>query len=324
MQIKHYYLYLIFLTGAAINFLPYFLGFSLKDPISGQYPDYLVALSGFSYGASIVASLSTTVPIIFDFILEILLVRLRFETVEMQNPLLSFNIPFGEIVLLLIIPDALFLFWIIPFAQYDLIAPIICSRDIMFTFCFLSLMVKFDNRIWTSWTTVMIGGPLMLANILVSCSTLFLDSTEFQSTTLILTPVLISVGLISLTVTLIRWLYYMKRSNGNNSESDKSRLKNDILCTVFAVLLTIFLYADWILFYFPIPLSSPWSIVGCNYLSMYNYLIAGCTLCVTIVVNRFTRMDAIDTMVKQLIPSLIKCINTSYSNRKFSRLRKCL
>lgn len=293
-------LFFIFLAGAALNFLPYFLGYSLKDSKTGQYPDYMVALSGFNYGASIVASLATTIPILVDFGFDMLITAIYKENKVTQNPM-NINVPFREIVLLLIIPDALLLFWILPYAQYDLVAPLICARDTMFTFCFLSCMVKFENRIWTQWTTIMIGGPLMIANAMVSCAALVNDG-KFQASNRVITPFLISAGLLYLTTNLIRWYIYMFNSNEKkiateSFDTDGIRAKTDFFCTFFCTLLGIFLYGDWILFYLPLPTSSPWSVVGSNYLSMYNYLMAGCTLCMIVVINRYARLDAVETRV---------------------------
>ena len=60
-------MYIFFLFGAALNFLPQILGFSLIDPTTDEYPDFLKKLSGFQYGASVVASLTTTLPILLDY-----------------------------------------------------------------------------------------------------------------------------------------------------------------------------------------------------------------------------------------------------------------
>jgi hypothetical protein len=60
-------LYAFYLCGAMLNFLPQILGFSLVDETTNDYPDFLQKLSGFQYGASVVASLATTLPILLDY-----------------------------------------------------------------------------------------------------------------------------------------------------------------------------------------------------------------------------------------------------------------
>lgn len=75
-------------------------------------------------------------------------------------------IPFREVVFLLIIPDILMLFWIIPYEQYDYLPGLIGLRDTMYIYTFLVCMVKFQNPIWNQTTSNLIGFPFMAANIL--------------------------------------------------------------------------------------------------------------------------------------------------------------
>lgn len=301
------FLFVIFLFGASLNFLPFFLGYSLKDPNTDQYPSFLVSLSGFEYCSSIVASLATLIPIFLDLVLDIISGNFLKEV----KLLPSLNLPFREIVVMLIASDILLLFWIIPYAQYDLVAPLICSRDTMFTFFYLSILAKFQNQlIWNDWTTIAIGGPLMIANVLLSCAVFF--SADFlQTVNEGIVPTLISLGLFILVLTILRWFFFRQSTifaskicsdshdslemmnDAHNSEQRKANL----LCSVYGVFLGIFLFGDWILFYIPLPISSPWSLVGCNYLTMYSYLMVGCTLCITVVTNHIARTDAVDARV---------------------------
>lgn len=303
MLIDSSLLFLIFLSGAILNFLPYFLGYSLRDPITNQYPDYLLALQGFKYGASMVASLATTIPILIDFAFDILFKSFSNNSPVTQSSLSITNIPFREIVFFLILPDCLLLFWILPMAQFDLVAPTICFRDTMYTYCFLSCMAKFENTIWTQTTTIMIGAPLMLCNVFLTSSVLLSNNDTFQAAYNVITPLLISVGLFSLIISILRWYRYfylsgMRSSLSHGPNAESVRRKSDFLCTVYGTFLAIFLFGDWIVFYLPLPASSPWSVVGYEYLSMYNYLMAGCTLCMTVVLNHSARIEAANAKVK--------------------------
>ena len=56
---NHFMLLSIFLVGSFLNFVPLFInGYSMVDPSTKLYPDYIYRLSGFEYTASVVASLA--------------------------------------------------------------------------------------------------------------------------------------------------------------------------------------------------------------------------------------------------------------------------
>eukprot|EP01037_Dinobryon_pediforme_P027022 gene27022-29753_t len=65
-------IYLLFVVGAALNFLPQILGFSLKDPTTGEYPDFLTNLASVTYVGSLTASLASTFPIVIDYVLDLM------------------------------------------------------------------------------------------------------------------------------------------------------------------------------------------------------------------------------------------------------------
>lgn len=292
------FLLFIFLAGASINFIPYFLGYSLKDPETNEYPDFIVALSDSKYAASIIFSLSTMLPILLDSICDFLIHKFSKDKETLFN-ISPINIPFREIIFILIIPDILLLLWIFPCSKYDLIAPLIASRDTMYIFCFLAYLVKFGNRIWTQSTIVLIGGPLMITNVFITCEVLLSDYSPYQDAYQVITPTLISLALAAVTITLMRWYYYMiYEKDYSEIVLESARSKNDFMCTIFCTLLGMYLYLDWVIFYIPQPISSTWSYIGPDYLSMDNYLMAGCTLCMTTLINRFARVDAIDSRVK--------------------------
>ena len=61
----------IFLAGSFLNYIPVFIGgYSMADPSTGLYSDYLYRLSSFEYSASLVASLATTIPILADYLFD--------------------------------------------------------------------------------------------------------------------------------------------------------------------------------------------------------------------------------------------------------------
>ena len=128
-------IYLLFVIGAVLNFLPQILGFSLKDPTSGQYPDFLQNLSSVNYIGSLIASLASTFPIVIDYVFDLVksFGHREFQIDKKVESTYCF-IPFREVALLLILPDLLYLFWIIPYQQYDYMLGLIGLSDTMYIY----------------------------------------------------------------------------------------------------------------------------------------------------------------------------------------------
>jgi len=73
------------------------------------------------------------------------------------------------------------------------------------------------------------------------------------------------------------------------------------MCSTYAVCYTTFIFGDWLIFFAPQPLTPDWTNVGTNYLTMYTYLMAGCTLVITVITSRFARFEAEDSKVRATI-----------------------
>jgi signal transduction histidine kinase len=69
------------------------------------------------------------------------------------------------------------------------------------------------------------------------------------------------------------------------------------MCSIYAISYTIFILGDWLIYFAPQPINPDWSNVGANYLTMYTYLMAGCTLVITVITSRFARLEAEDSKV---------------------------
>lgn len=291
-------IYFLFIVGAALNFLPQILGYTLIDPTLGTYPDFLQKLSDGAFTGSLIASLASTFPIVIDYVFDLINYISHKEwniftrkSINRSESTYKF-IPFREIALLLILPDLLFLFWIIPNQQYDYMPGLIGVRDTMYVYSLLTYLVQFGNPIWTWPSTILIAASLMAANVLGTCSVLSVDPNFLAANTYIL-PFLVALGLFNLLVTLVRWFWYLWTVTPRNSSE---KLRND-LCSAYAIFATIFILGDWLIFFAPQPIDPDWSNVGAKYLSLYTYLMAFCTVMVTVITTRNAREDSINTKV---------------------------
>jgi len=280
-----------FLLGALLNFLPQLFGYSLLDPETNLYPSYLYDLSDIKYTSSIIASLASSIPIVIELLLDTLNGWFEQKGIASERRKdMSVFIPFREVIFLLIIPDLLFLCWVLPYKKFDFMSGLVGARDILFIYSFLAYLGRMKNPIWTWHSTLLIASPFMVTNILLSFQTQI--GPDYSSAVSIMIVVLTSFGFLSLIVTIVRWLHYLRHCGS----LDKSEEMQNNLCSVYALFYTIFLFGDWILVFSPVYPES-WSPLGVDFLTFYTYLMAGCTLMTTVITNRFSRMDANETKV---------------------------
>ena len=250
------FIYYIVVIGALLNFLPFILVYFSRNPGTHLFPPYLKKSSS-QLTNSLIASLSISVPILFDGILDYL--ASAFSSLKLTKTS-HYYFPFREMILFIVIPDVLFLFWIIPYEQYDILAGLLLARDTMFTYSNLAYMVRNKNPIWTWWTTIPIILPLMSANIIftnVIPSQVFSLSGHIDNAFSLLVILLVSTALAVLTVNMIRWFLFVKREFAYvKNEEVIGRLIHFSVC---AVCYYIFILGDWCICYLPKSISPAWT-----------------------------------------------------------------
>jgi len=260
-------------------------------------------LSSSQLTNSLVASLSMSVPILADWFLDCLAYGFsyfHFHTMyifDIHSKGSNYAAPFREVIFLIILPDALLLFWFIPFKQYDILASLLGARDTMFMYSFLAYMVRYNNPIWTWRSVIVIVVSFMSANIILTIqSQVFSLSANILAVNSVLLPFFVSLALLALSINMIRWFRYVKlKYNHGNNEQEDIRM---ILCSVCAVCYYIFILGDWLIFYAPKSTSPTWtSILGYNYLTMYSYLMAGTILMISIISNRIIKKESLESKV---------------------------
>lgn len=289
-------LFVVLFIGALANFIPVWLGYTLADPVTGEYPSFLYELENFYYRESVVASLASSVPLILEQLLDwiSLLVILNPERKAWGQ---ASYIPFKEIILLIVIPDLLFLFWIIPYHQFDYMAAIIGARDTLYIYSFLSYIVHLRNPIWTWASSIYICFAFMFSNLLATCQSQLSNSSQsFMKFTSIVLPFCVALGILNILVNSIRWIHYVLTCE----KGDKTEELKKLLISVSCMFYFIFVSGDWLIFFVP-NVSLGWTNVGAYYLTLYTYLMALCTLCLTIISSRLLRIEATEAKVIALM-----------------------
>jgi len=277
----------VFICGALLNFLPLVLGYTLKDP-SGKYPTFLQDLSNSQLWGSMIASIAVMFPLMLDYFLDILASRKNLYLSENRN------IPFKDAILILILPDLIFLGWVLPYGEYDVMAGLIGARDTIYIYLFLSNIIKLKTPVWKWSSTIIIAGAFMSANIFATINSQIANmSSQAKTVCVSFLLVSVSIGFLSLIASVVRWIYYLSKFKVEEA-SEEENLKN-YLCSAYIIAFVIFIFGDWLIFY--IPVEQSWSNIGENYLTMYTCLMAFCTMVVTIVTTRVTRHEANESKV---------------------------
>ena len=279
----------LFLVGALLNFLPLMLGFSMKDPSTHSYPDYLSNLSGFGYSISLVAGICANFFILIDYFFDYCLRHIGFygKSLSQKSSVPAVYVPLRESIIYLLMPDILILFWLIPSEHYEGMMVFLDARDIMYTYSILTCLTNFSNPVWTWKAVLIIGVPFMMANLLTSFK-YFLDPVSF----IVLSSIFTSLGLVSFTVYVRWWIVHIM-----NLKLDDVSSTNTILCSGYVLFFGIYLFGTWLVSYNPSSPGDPWYYCGVSHLISHAYLMAGCTLCMTVMSSCCAKLAAAETKV---------------------------
>ena len=282
--------FLLFVVGALLNFMPILLRFSLKDPSTGAYPDYLSKLSSFEYSVSLVVGICANVFILIDYVFDCFLRRVvfygNFSTQKSCTP--AVYVPLREWVIYLLIPDILILVWLIPYECYEGMLVMLNARDTMYTYSILMCLTNFSNPVWTWKAVILIGVPFMISNLMASFE-IFLSSGFL----VVLSSIFTSLGLLSLMVYIRFWIIHIA-----NLKVEEVSGTDTILCSAYLIFFSVFLLGNWTVSYFPTNVGDPWSDdEGVDFFTWYAYLMAGCTLCMTVMSSCCAKLAAAETKV---------------------------
>ena len=284
--VENYYIFSLFFAGALLNFLPLLIGFSLKVPSTNSYPNYLSCLSSFVHSASLLVGICVNVFILIDYIFDYCLRQISKSFVQ-KSSVPAVYIPLRESIIYLLMPDILILFWLIPSEHYEGMMVFLDARDIMYTYSILTCLTNFSNPVWTWKAVLIIGVPFMMANLLTSFK-YFLDPVSFM----VLSTIFLSLGLLSFTVYVRWWIVHIM-----NLKLDDVSGTNTILCSGYVLFFGIYLFGTWLVSYNPSSPGDPWYYCGVSHLISHAYLMAGCTLCMTVMSSCCAKLAAAETKV---------------------------
>ena len=118
--------------------------------------------AGLNFKASLIASLATTAPVILDYILDSILSQVNDCILVVPKRLL---------LLIVFIPDLLIIAVMLPLEQYALLPAILCARDGLYIFGWLTYINQFCPKIWSlAWITA-IASCFGFANVLTTFKT---------------------------------------------------------------------------------------------------------------------------------------------------------
>jgi hypothetical protein len=183
--------------------------------------------------------------------------------------------------------DLMLVLFIIPSQEYDYIAGLLCSQDVLFTWCWLYNLSRLGNPVWTLPKVFGIGFLLSILNIV--CSWIFMSEVAFASEQLtVFYIILISVTFISYFAVIAQWIYYIW--NLNYETTDMLTFLTIIQASVF-----IFFFALYLLIDFSNSYSQAvvWTNLGINYLTTWVYAMTGCTACVSVISGRVSKFGNI-------------------------------
>jgi hypothetical protein len=167
------------------------------------------------------------------------------------------------------------------------------SRDTMFTYSILTCLTNVSNPVWTWKSVLIIGVPFMISNLLQSFK-FFMNS----SLSAVLLYIFTSLGFFSFAVYVWRWIQHVA-----NMKVDDINCTETILCSAYVLFFSIFLLGRWVVvLYIPTREGDPWSSeMGVAYYTLYEFLMAGCTLCMTVMSSCCAKLVAAESRVIRYI-----------------------
>lgn len=271
-------------------FLPLFLGYSVID--SCFYADKSW-ISESNLTTAVIANLATTLPNLLDGGFDYLSVLWsKYRKLTQEQTVLDMStlyVPFRETIALLVIPDILLLAWILPYRNYDFYVILFQIRDLLYVYALFTGLKKFSNPIWTSRSFIFVCLPFMISNLITSFIN-FVLCIDFRIALyfFIVATFFVLVGFISLAVHASWWIQYVC-----GMKIEDFTIKT-YMTSMYVVVYVGFLSYSYGMAYYNY--LGAWGAFGNTYGIINCYVIAGCTLFLTVVSSRCARVDAMDNM----------------------------
>jgi hypothetical protein len=196
------------------------------------------------------------------------------------------------LVLLVIVVDIMSIVYFIPYNASSLLYAFFIFRDIIVTGTVLYNMHLLFPTIWTKRMV------LTISLLLTICDDV---GTVTVHRNILLNYVSIPLQCLAfflLFVQYIKWFIFVFKHTHTLSNKPSVYLGN-----LYAFSIFIFLCFDWAAYFAPPgDISYTWSSsIGLNYFIMYNYLISGTTITLTVVTIRLGRLESSENQVSKFI-----------------------
>ena len=263
------------------------------------------------------AGISTNLPILVDYLFSFCIKRVgytnKISSTEDKN---SVYVPLSETIILLLLPDILILFFLIPLEQYDFMVLLLDARNTMFIFAILTCLAKISNPIWTTNSVLFTGTPLLISHLFLSFQSLTFGEVFILA---VMQKIFASIGLLSLSVYVFQWSSYIFRLNAQDATTTLS--KETILCSAYSLFVFVFILGNWIISVaIPTNTGDPWFPTGAAYLTWHSYSIAVCTVCMTVVSSCCSKLDAGESKVNRLIDEIFNYCTVLLNDPTFLNL----
>ena len=247
--------------------------------------------------ASLVVSIALTAVTLIESVLDSLIeVSKKFFTKSSSNTengksMLYFKFP-NIILIIILVKDFLVLFYIFPYQQYELLPSLFFATDILFTWCYFYNLTRLGNPIWTL-PKVFVINFIFTALLLVFVWLGVSETLAFNEDLFIALQFLLALAFFFLLVVIGQWIHYIWKTCHESSSDSLTYIKL-IQASIFLFCFIIYLTVDWAIVFVSIDkLPYNWSILGSTYLTTMIYLMAGCTVCVSIISASISKICSI-------------------------------
>ena len=187
--------------------------------------------------------------------------------------------------------DFILILYIIPYQQYDFLAPVMMSHYILFTWYFIYNLVRLGYPIWTLPKVFVIALMLCISNVVFVWLTMIDADEESYTIGRECALTFVSFGFFLLFIVIGQWIYYVW--NQVDETTDILTFLKFIQTSIFVFFFVIYISAAWYVL-FSIDISPEWgSTYGVGYLTFWTYVVSGCTAGVSVISGRVSKFGSI-------------------------------
>jgi hypothetical protein len=241
---------------------------------------------GLKFKATLIASLATVAPLLLDYIIDIYYQDRTFST--------QVKIPRLMLIIVGFLPDIFLLFVVLPFEKYDWFPSVVCCRDLLYLYGWLTYMNHLCPEIWSLVWITGISSCFGSANLLTTIisfrssgnsSDVARDDTKLDTIKSLCLLTSVSLGFTLYLFRFYKWInhYYSINACGRRFLGP---------CHLYSVLFIIYMMADW-------SYTGSWAFDfgSAAYMTFYTCVMTLCTLVAVVMAAKIQRLDAAEFKV---------------------------